>query len=916
MKRIGLSSGGTIPQPEDDHILSKSSLGLRVTPKGELRLDDIVDGPEISASIALALRKAFDAGGNEGLLHLGVVLAGSLLPPDLRFASLFAQEYAVLALHSTGGVLGAELAPELPVPESERWLARLPPMPGAEYVSPLTIRRWWEGIGEALRAAVLRTGVSLAEWLPSQSGTWTRVGRVHLHLAENKANPARPFAYLATYTTRVGAGARPQHVPLVRALEEFAGNGKKSALLALLKPLSEAASKLPWLAEMVESGAVFRTVGLEAAEAHRFLVSIPRLEESGLLCSVPDWWSAARRPRVQVAVRLGTKSPAGLGTDAIVDFDASLAIGNETLSRSEWDAILQAGGEFVQVRGKWVEVDREKLKELLAGWKEAGRSGVTLAEGLRMLAGLGGPSERGEAAAPGPDTPAWASVAAGTWLKETLETLRHPESATDAPRGGGLTATLRPYQLVGVRWLAFLERLALGACLADDMGLGKTIQVLALLSRLRREKRGPHLLVAPASLLSNWKAEAARFAPELVLFLAHASATPKGELEKVDEKRLRGIDLVVTTYGSIARFAWIGRTKWDLVILDEAQSIKNPGAAQTRAVKSLPSKSRIALTGTPVENRLGDLWSIFDFLNPGLLGGAAAFQKALKRMDGEPSGYAPLRQLVAPYILRRLKTDPKVISDLPPKTELETHCLLTKKQAALYARVVEELTRSLETKDGMARRGLVLATLLRLKQICNHPAQWKGDGAWGADESGKFIRLAELAEEIASRQEKVLVFTQFREMTAPLAAHLEAVMGRGGLTLDGSTAVRSRGALVARFQEDDRIPFLVLSVKAGGTGLNLTAARHVIHFDRWWNPAVENQATDRAFRIGQKNPVLVHKFVCRGTVEERISEMIRAKESLAREVVGAGGGEALLTEMPNDELLRTVALDLESATSG
>jgi non-specific serine/threonine protein kinase len=349
------------------------------------------------------------------------------------------------------------------------------------------------------------------------------------------------------------------------------------------------------------------------------------------------------------------------------------------------------------------------------------------------------------------------------------------------------------------------------------------------------------------------------------------------------------------------------------VILDEAQAIKNPGAKQTRAIKALDSEWRLALTGTPVENKLGDLWSLFDFLNPGLLGSAKAFNGFCKSLASRKhNAYAPLRTLVQPYILRRLKTDKAVISDLPDKTEVTAHCLLSKQQAALYQKSVKEMKRIIEEVEGIKRRGVVLAFLMRFKQICNHPSQWLGDNVYDAGHSGKFARLRDLCEPIAARQDKVLVFTQFREMTEPLAGFLADVFGKPGLILHGGTAVKKRQSMVMKFQENENVPFMVLSLKAGGTGLNLTAASHVIHFDRWWNPAVENQATDRAFRIGQKKNVLVHKFVCKGTVEERIDELIAGKQQLSDEIL-SGGAESALTEMSNDELLALVSLDMHSA---
>jgi non-specific serine/threonine protein kinase len=357
-------------------------------------------------------------------------------------------------------------------------------------------------------------------------------------------------------------------------------------------------------------------------------------------------------------------------------------------------------------------------------------------------------------------------------------------------------------------------------------------------------------------------------------------------------------------------------THWSIVVLDEAQAIKNPGARQTRTAKALKSRVRFALTGTPVENRIGDLWSLFDFICPGLLGTDKAFGRFVRRLEQDTPdhgpNYAPLRNLVQPYILRRLKSDKRIIADLPDKTEVKAYCSLSKLQVGLYQDAVETLARQIETVDGIARRGIVLAFLMRFKQICNHPSQWLGDGTYTPGDSGKFARLREIVEEIAARQEKVLIFTQFQEMTGPLVEFLQNVFGQPGLVLHGATPVKSRKSLVEKFQQELGPPFFVLSIKAGGTGLNLTAASHVIHFDRWWNPAVENQATDRAYRIGQKKNVLVHKFICRGTVEEKIDALIEGKLGLSKELL-EGGGEMLLTEMSNDELLRLVSLDIKSA---
>ncbi|MEE9126314.1 MAG: DEAD/DEAH box helicase [Planctomycetota bacterium] len=537
---------------------------------------------------------------------------------------------------------------------------------------------------------------------------------------------------------------------------------------------------------------------------------------------------------------------------------------------------------------------------------------------MRMLAGvpLAVDSANGEEEA----RPEWSEVIPGQWPSSQLDALRSPEFRAEIDANAGLEAQLRPYQKLGVQWLWTLRGLGLGGCLADDMGLGKTIQALGVLAMGRRQQgkqgkksKGSDLLVVPASLVDNWRLEIDRFAPELKVLISHPSHIPSDKLKKLPKKQVDAHDAVITTYGTVMRTEWMRSHAWQSVVLDEAQAIKNAAVKQTRAVKALHSEWRLALTGTPVENSLGDLWSIFDFLNPGLLGSAKAFSRLCKSMaSGQHGGYAPLRKLVQPYILRRLKTDKSIITDLPDKTEVNAYCPLSKHQAALYKQSVDEMKAIIEELSGIERRGAVLAFLMRFKQICNHPSQWLVDASYELAQSGKLLRLRELCESIAARQDKVLVFTQFREMTAPLAAVLAETFGRSGLVLHGGTPVKKRQGLVQRFQEDERIPFMVLSLKVGGTGLNLTAASHVIHFDRWWNPAAENQATDRAFRIGQKKNVLVHKFICRGTVEERIDELIAGKQKLSDEIL-SGGAESAMTELSNEELISLVSLDLNSA---
>jgi non-specific serine/threonine protein kinase len=597
-----------------------------------------------------------------------------------------------------------------------------------------------------------------------------------------------------------------------------------------------------------------------------------------------------------------------------------VTLDGESLTTAEIRALLAGTEGLALVRGRWVEVDREQLGRMIDRFSEAERAaarhGMNFGEAMRMLAGANLDATDGDAESVEAD---WAQVTAGPWLAETLKGLRSQEGLGKIDPGKALKGTLRPYQQVGMRWLYLLAKLGLGACLADDMGLGKTIQVLSLLLVLKKQSLGkldndkPSLLVAPASLLANWAAELKRFAPSLKVMVAHTSAMSSDSLKTLSADSLADVDVVIASYGTLLRISWLTETCWRLAVLDEAQAIKNPNAKQTRSAKMLKAGSRFALTGTPVENRLGDLWSIFDFINPGLLGSAKEFTKLTKRLaDRTHNPYGPLRELVRPYILRRLKTDKSVISDLPDKTEVKAFCQLSRKQAALYQQAVDDLAEQLDTAEGIRRKGLVLSFLMRFKQICNHPSQWLGDSAWSEPDSGKWARLRDIAEVIAARQEKVLVFTQFREVTAPLASFLGSIFGRPGLVLHGETPVKSRKDLVRRFQEDEAVGFFVLSLKAGGTGLNLTAASHVVHFDRWWNPAVENQATDRAYRIGQNKNVLVHKFVCQGTVEEKIDAMIESKRQIAQDML-EGGADLLLTEMNDDELLKLVALDLNTA---
>ncbi len=868
--------------------------------------------PPLPTEAQKRIADSFATGAGHGLLQLGAAEVGSVLPPAWQWWRDFAARYVTLLCANPEG--GDFVAPHPGDTALQALIADAPPMTGVEYLSVRVLAALWSDLDTALRKELAASSASLQDFLKARHPAWNLVGRVHFNLAENRKDAEAPFAFLATYTSSLSAQGNARHLPLSRALTEFSDDKSRTRLLSLLMPVQRAATECEWLKDMVNEGEIYHPLRWSPAEAMQLLLDTGKLQAAGIVVRTPGNWAGGKPARPQVSANVGTRPPSLLGRDALLDFSMEVTLDGETLNAREIEALLAGSDGLQLLRGRWVEVDRNKLARMLERFQGienlAAKSGLPFAEAMRLVAGA-----TLDDAGPALDAD-WSQLAAGPWLAEMLRGLRQPEGLAKVSPGTALKTPLRPYQEAGVRWLYLLCRLGLGACLADDMGLGKTVQVLALLLILKREDKEatPSVIVAPASLLANWAAEAERFAPSLRLLIAHPSFTPAADLRALDAAALAHVDLVITSYGSVARIPALTAMSWRLAVLDEAQAIKNPGAQQTRQAKMLKARTRIALTGTPVENRLSDLWSIFDFTNPGLLGSGKVFTDFSKRL-AKTGHFGPLRELVRPYILRRLKTDKTVISDLPDKTELKAWCHLRPLQAALYAQAVKDLAAALQEASGIERKGLVLSYLMRFKQICNHPSQWLGDAAWSETDSGKFARLRELAEVIAAKQEKVLVFTQFRETTAPLAAFLGTIFGREGLILHGGTPIAKRRDHVKRFQEDELTPFFVLSLKAGGSGLNLTAAAHVIHFDRWWNPAVENQATDRAFRIGQQRNVLVHKFICRGTVEDHIDKLIESKRQLVRDVL-EGGAELQLTEMSDRELLDLVKLDIHATQQG
>ena len=641
----------------------------------------------------------------------------------------------------------------------------------------------------------------------------------------------------------------------------------------------------------------------DAAGAHRFLTQdAVALRQAGHAVMLPAWWGRGGA-KTRLAARAGAggfKTPGGmLSLDTIVSFDWEAALGDQKMTREELEELARMKAPLVRVRGRWTEVNVPEIQSAINFLKKGPRQ-VPFRDVIRAALGVADvPPELG-----------FDGVRAGGRMAELLDQLDQRAGFEELGQPEGFVGSLRPYQLRGYSWLAFLGRWGLGGCLADDMGLGKTIQVLALAQRDWPSGNRPMLLVCPMSVMNNWQREAARFTPGLPVMIHHgAERLRAGEFQAAAERHA----IVVTSYGLVHRdIGFMADVPWRGVVLDEAQNIKNPQTKQSEAVRMLHAGYRFALTGTPVENHLGDLWSIMEFLNPGFLGTQGRFKRNFLApiqadQDGDAAGR--LRRATGPFILRRLKTDKAIISDLPEKMEMKVFCPLTKEQASLYASVLRDAEGTLGSAAGIQRKGIILSTLSRLKQVCNHPAQFLGDNSAMANRSGKLARLTEMLEEVLAVGDRALVFSQFAQMGGMLQRHLQERFGQEVPFLHGGVPKGRRDEMVERFQGGGPQIF-VLSLKAGGTGLNLTSANHVFHFDRWWNPAVENQATDRAFRIGQRRNVQVHKLVCVGTLEEKIDQMIENKKAVAEKAVGTG--EGWLTEMSNDDLRKVLALSREA----
>src|SRR5579875_1462751 len=763
-----------------------------------------------------------------------------------------------------------------------------------------------------------RSLVSADPWLPdwvdraklaalaARVGAWVRSGAVvggRARLCLRVREPARPRGEWAVELLAQDNDEPSLVVPL-RDMWTGGSPFAEGAMHDLLAALARTARLAPELAGVLDAEVPDRVALDDRAVLTLLRERAAPLEDAGIAVLLPSWWSAPTRLGLRARAR-SSSSTSGvtsgrLGLDVLVDFEWEAALGGRRLTKADLAVLVRAAAakqELVRLRGEWVEVRPDRIEALL---DRIGRTGTAPAgELMRAALGLGNLSL--------PDGLDVAGVDARgvRWLDALLDDAVHL-TAAPVPTPDGFEGRLRPYQERGVGWMAFLGRLGLGACLADDMGLGKTAQLIA--SILADRQARPTLVVCPVSVLGNWEAELRRFAPGLKVLVHHGAGrhSARGSFAK----RARAHDVVLTTYSLLARDQeHLGALSWARVVFDEAQQVKNPSAAQTKAAYRLKADRRVALTGTPVENRLSELWSIMNAVNPGLLGSARSFRERFAvpiEREHDPEATELLRKVTGPFVLRRLKTDRSVIADLPDKIETVDRCPLTREQATLYRAVVDDMLAQADEAEGIERRGVVLAGLLKLKQVCNHPAHFLGDGSTLAGRSGKLTRVEELLEEIVSEGDKVLCFTQFAAWGDRLLPYLEHRLGVDGLWLHGKVPRAKRDEMVRRFSEPDGPPLFLVSLKAGGTGLNLTAASHVVHFDRWWNPAVEDQATDRAYRIGQHRTVQVHKLVSSGTVEERIDEMITSKRRLAARVVGTG--EDWLTELSTAELRQLVSL--------
>ncbi|MGM0379666.1 MAG: DEAD/DEAH box helicase [Bacillota bacterium] len=783
----------------------------------------------------------------------------------------------------------------------EKLINSAPFMIGKQYLTKSWLRDFFENIHLCFHKDIKEFDGKVSDYFKKINPKINIVGRVFFHLVENKKSDY-PFAFLATYASLVKnevGEIKEKHLPLKNALKEYKKDSKK--MLQLLSTIIKASKKSNLIKEIYSSGEIFHPIKFSSKEAYTFLCEIEMYEKMGIVCRIPKWWKK-KGSNAKIVLKVGDENKSKVDYNALVSYNPEIHLDGNKLTQKEIQKLLNESEGLTLIKGKWVEVNHSKLKKALDYFEKAKKQSKELSmniiEAFRF--------EQNQLLEADKDSNIDIEINNGDFLNQITSKLQSPELIDSINSDQKFKADLRKYQTKGLNWLYFMKKMGLGACLADDMGLGKTVQIIALLSYLK-DNNEKSLIVLPVSLIGNWIDEIEKFAPHFSFYILHRSENKKLEkARKIFDNE--NIDLFITSYGMVSKIKWLKKVTWDNLIIDEAQAIKNPGTKRSKSIKELRSKFKVALTGTPIENRLGDLWSLFDFLNPGLLGNKKEFKSFVSGKIKNEGDYSQLNKIVNPFILRRLKTDEKIISDLPQKTEMKVYASLTSKQSVLYKKLVDKIIKVMNSeKEGIKRKGIILSSIMKFKQICNHPDQYLGQDLYLEKESGKFKRLKEIAKEIYENRERVLVFTQFRKLIDPLDSFLENIFNHKGHVLHGGTKVKKRKEIVESFQSEKYIPYIILSIKAGGVGLNLTKANHVIHFDRWWNPAVEDQATDRAFRIGQTKNVVVHKFITKGTIEEKIDEIIESKKELSDNIISKDESNKI-TEMSKEEIIDLVQL--------
>jgi non-specific serine/threonine protein kinase len=840
---------------------------LNVKNKGDLALMERFQSDKYASLYALAFQNEIDT-------------------PTGRFLTSVAKAFVdTISRQSEIEVAREETKIELDEDIIDHLLSQVPFAIGSEFINEKWLRLNMKALNQVFHDELKDFNGPVSLYFEEKLQDLKVAKRIYFHLVDYLYNEEYPFAFMATYATKDAQG-RIRHRPLEAALTQYKKD--QGQLIALLSSLNKASSKVKEIRDLMDSGELFHPIRLTVKEAYALLKQVPVIESCGIKCRVPNWWKR-KQSSIGLSLKLGEKEPSLMGLDSLLNVKPSLEVNGHTLTKAEIQALLKQEEGLTYLNGNWVEVNHKRLEELLEELEHYDGT-MSLKEALTSSSLT---DESGEEI----------QITNGEWLRSFKTQLRKPETLEmSAP--DDLQATLRPYQVQGYKWLSMMNTFGFGACLADDMGLGKTLQVISFLEKMRESQESHALLIVPASLLGNWESELKKFAPHLDFTILHTS---RSKVIKAYQEHIPF--LTITTYGLATKIAALSERKWDALILDEAQAIKNPKTKQSVGIKKLSSRMRIAMTGTPIENDYSNLWSLFDFLNKGLLGTLNEFKAFTNELAQDPGNISKLRAMVSPFILRRLKTDSSIIKDLPDKVEVTDHIQLSKKQVALYNQEVDNLKETIVKVPPKERRGLVLKYITRFKQICNHPDQFAHDEIFKPSDSGKFEMLKDVCEIILEKRERVLVFTQYKELCEPLSHYLESIFHKKGLIINGSTPVKKRQAYVEAFNGETYIPYMVLTVKAAGTGLNLTGANHVIHFDRWWNPAVENQASDRAYRIGQTKKVIVHKFVCTGTIEEKVDEMIAKKQKMANDIL-ASAGENWITDLDDRELVDLFTLEV------